>query len=289
MLRKSLTTILAVAVVFMFSVPAMADSNANAGALSGSQSGALIDQSGSTYEAMDRGFNIPGEVKYGPVINYYGKPLPTAQFRPVESLLLYGSVFSEGALEEVLAGYEDIIHELEIVRGKNQQVRAKYEDGEVRWIKIIASSKKLDGHGIIGYVTAEADNRKTSMMEVVAQAALDALQEGADVLQIVAQGASRDTETSGWGIGFNTTQATISGSAGSANASSGGMGYSKAWAGMRDKPWLQANALKAPTKIVGELLQKPVKTAEVKAAPKKAEKKVAKSAFVPSTGNIAGQ
>jgi hypothetical protein len=100
------------------------------------------------------------------------------------------------------------------------------------------------------------------MLEVVAQAALDALREGADVLQIVAQGASRDTETSGWGIGFNTTQATMMGGStgsGGANVSSGGTGYSTAWAGMRDKPWIQANALKAPTKIVGA---PPVKKAE---------------------------
>jgi hypothetical protein len=134
------------------------------------------------------------------------------------------------------------------------------------------------------------------MMEVIAGAALAALQEGADVLQIVAQGAARDTETSGWGIGFNTTQATMldGGSTGSggANVSSGGTGYSAAWAGMRDKPWLQANALKSPTKVVGvqakvEAKPEPIaKKKLTKTEPiKEVTKEVVKKAPAPQTGN----
>ena len=101
-MRKALTIILAVTAIFMFSIPAMADStananaNANAGALATGGANFLdqSDNSTNTSEAMDRGFPIPGNVGYGPVINYYGKPLPTAQFRPVESLLMYANIFS---------------------------------------------------------------------------------------------------------------------------------------------------------------------------------------------------
>ena len=142
----------------------------------------------------------------------------------------------------------------------------------------MATTQKLEGHGIIGYITSESDDRKTDMMEVVAGAALAALREGADVLQIVAQGAARDTETSGWGIGFNTTQATMlnggSQGEGGANVSSGGTGYSSAWAGMRDKPWIQANALKSPNKVVGHVAATNASTTDAKtmtasATPKK--------------------
>ena len=252
-MKKLFTIICAVALISGFSVlPAMAGSSST----SQSAGSALIDQSGQSNvsEAMERGFPIPGRVGYGPVINYYGKPLPTSQFRPVESLLMYANIFSEGALEQIVAKGTDFIHELEIVQGPDQQVRASYGEGEVRWIKVIATTKMQADHGLIGYATSEADDRKTSMLEVMAQAALDAIRAGADVLQITAQGASRDTETSGWGIGFNTTQATMMGSgADYGNVSSGGTGYSTAWAGMRDKPWIQANVLKSTTKIVGNL------------------------------------
>ncbi len=257
-MRKALTIILAVSVLFMFSIPAMAGDTTtgvivpvtgddNQG--QGQGQGQSINDN-SKNEAMQRGFANPGGVGYGPVINYYGKPLPTSQFRPVETLLQYSSMFTEGALEEIICSGSDTIHELEVVNAKNMQERAKYEDGEPRWIKIIATTEMQKDHGLIGYATCEADDRKTSMLEVIARAALDALREGADVLQITAQGASRDTMTSGWGIGFNASGAKMfDGDNGSA-IMSGGTGYSTAWAGMRDKPWIQATALKAPEKIV---------------------------------------
>lgn len=209
-------------------------------------------------EAMERGFANPGSVKYGPVINYYGKPLPTSQFRPVESLLLYGSLYNENALKRILKKGQNVMHELEVVNGPTQVVRAKYAEGKSRWIKIIATTKKQEGHRLIGLATSEAENRKTSMIEVVAAAALDALEEGADVLQIVAQGASRDTMASGWGVGFSSTQAVMGSGAegtGGANTSVLGLGWSTTQAMMRDKPWIQANALKAPKHIEGKYVK----------------------------------
>jgi hypothetical protein len=293
-MKKILITFIAITSIAFFSIPAMADPSAVAGA----GAAAWTDDHStntSNVDAMDRAFPIPGRVGYGPVINYYGKPLPTAGFRPVESLLMYANIFSEGALESIITrgSNADLITDLNIVRGKDVQVRASYEKGEARWIKIVATTEMQKDHGLIGYITCEADDRKTDMMEVVAGAALEALREGADVLQIVAQGASRDTETSGWGIGFNTTQATMldGGSTGSggANVSSGGTGYSAAWAGMRDKPWLQANALKAPAKIIGHIAKAtpaPETPAKVKITEvKKEEPKKVANAPKAQTGN----
>lgn len=285
-------------IAFLFTTGGMAYAGNEANAKTKSQAQSSIDSHDkNTNEAMDRAFPIPGTARFGPVINYYGKPLPGSTFRMVQSLLKYANIFSEGALESIIKDGKDadLIVDLNIVRDRNVQVRAKYEKGETRWIKIVASMDRLPDHGLIAYVTSEADDRKTDMMEVMAGAALAALQEGADVLQIVAQGAARDTETSGWGIGFNTTQATMlsGGSVGSggANVSSGGTGYSTAWAGMRDKPWLQANALKSPTKIIGVQIAKaeikaekaiaPVKKATTTAAPKPAVKVIP----VKQTGN----
>ncbi|MCK5602450.1 hypothetical protein KAR91_11285, partial [Candidatus Pacearchaeota archaeon] len=264
-MRKIIAVLSIIALISFFSVPAMAflddnsvnqtnqvgDANADADATSSTSQGQSIDDH-SIHEAMDRSFPVPGNVKYGPVINYYGKPLPTSQFRPVESLLMYATLFNESALISIVKKGQKVLHELEVVNGPSNVARAKYDEGEVRWIRIIATTKVQADHKVIGYVTSEAENRKTSMVEVMAQAALDALEEGADVLQIVAQGASRDTMASGWGIGFSSTQATMgSGNSGTggANTSVFGLGYSSTQAMMRDKPWIQANALKAPKKV----------------------------------------
>jgi hypothetical protein len=247
-----------IAMLSFCAVPAMAflddnsgQTNANADANADSK---IVQIDNTVNEAMERGFANPGHVNYGPVINYYGKPLPTSQFRPVESLLMYATLFSENALKAILKKGNNILHELEVVNGPTQVVRAKYAEGKSRWIRIIATSKKQEDHKLIGFATSEAENRKTSMIEVVAQAALDALEEGADVLQIVAQGASRDTMANGWGIGFSSTQAVMGDGAtgsGGSNTSVFGLGYSSTQAMMRDKPWIQANALKAPKHVEG--------------------------------------
>ncbi len=270
-MKKIIVMFTVIAVLLFFTVPAMAfldinndndtndiDVTANIDDVSASASqGQSIDDH-SIHEAMERGFANPGHVNYGPVINYYGKPLPTSQFRPVESFLIYGTLYNENALKRILKKGENVMHELEVVNGPTQVVRAKYAEGKSRWIRIIATTTKQEDHRIIGFATAEAEDRKTSMMEVIAAAALDALQEGADVLQIVAQGASRDTMASGWGIGFSSTQAIMGSGAegtGGANTSVLGLGWSTTQAMMRDKPWIQANALKAPEHVEGKYVK----------------------------------
>jgi hypothetical protein len=265
-MKKLITFVCTIALITVgFSVPAFSGDN-NTGVIvpvvgvdnqgQGQGQGQSIDDhsvTNNTSEAMERGFVVPGGVGYGPVINYYGKPLPTAQFRPVETLLMYGGWFSEGTLEKIVSRSSDTITECEVVNDADHVARAKADPNGTRWIRIIATTEIQKDHGLVGYVTSEADDRKTSMLEVVAQAALDALRDGADVLQVVAQGAARDTETSGWGIGFNVTAAKMFDGDNGSGVSSGGTGYSSAWAGMRDKPWIQANALVSPEPVWKDL------------------------------------
>jgi hypothetical protein len=251
---KKIIAMLSIIALLGFSTPAMAflddnsgqtNADASADAVSSTSQGQSIDDH--SVNINERAFVNQGGVGFGHVINYYGKPLPTSQFRPVETLLVYGYVYNETALRSILKKGEDVLHELEVVNGPSRVARAKPQKGEERYIKIIATTTKQEGHKVIGYCTSEADDRKTSMLEVMAAAALDALEEGADVLQITAQGASRDTIASGWGIGLSYTSASVNSNSGSVG--SGGTGYSSAWAGMRDKPWIQANALKAPKEL----------------------------------------
>jgi len=191
-----------------------------------------------------RGFAIPGDVQYGPVINYFTKPLPSAGFQPVEEVLMYGCFFTEGALEELAAG-GGTDASLKIVNAVPQALPAP-EDGKTRWIKIVIQKAPMTGLKFKGFVTATSDSNDTTMVQVMGKASLEALKKGANVIHFTAQGAVRDAFSSGWGIGFGTTFAKLYNADGNQDISGvgyAGMGYSKAKAGMRDLPWLQGFAL----------------------------------------------
>jgi hypothetical protein len=192
-----------------------------------------------------RGFAIPGEVTYGPVIGHYVKPLPSEGFQPIEELILYNCWFTEGALESMLKGVEKADAEFKVASNRVLAAAPAAEDGETRWIKIVIQKGKYVGDNVAfkGFITAKSEHRDTTMTEVMAKAALEALHAGCNVIHFTAQGAVRDTEASGWGIGFNTTQAQIYNGQDMSNVSSGGLGYSSAKAGTRDKAWLQGFGL----------------------------------------------
>jgi hypothetical protein len=192
------------------------------------------------------GAPIPGGVQFGPVLNYFGQPLPSEGFQPVEQLLMYSCWFTEGSLESMLKGVEKADAEFKVANNRIAAAKPAAEDGETKWIKIVISRDKYEGAnvGFKGFITAKSENRDTTMTEVMAKAALTAIENGCNVIHFTAQGAVRDVMASGWGIGFNTTQAQVySGDLTKSNVSSGGMGYSSAKAGTRDLPWLQGFGL----------------------------------------------
>jgi hypothetical protein len=171
--------------------------------------------------------------------------LPSEGFQPIEQLLMYTCFFTEGALESMLKGVEDAEAEFKVATSVGNAKPAP-EDGETRWIKIVISRAKYENANakFKGFLTARSDDRRTTMTEVMAKAALTAMQNGCNVVHFTAQGAVRDVMSSGWGIGLNTTQATIfSGNNSAGNVTSGGTGYSSAKAGTRDLPWLQGFGL----------------------------------------------
>jgi len=70
------------------------------------------------------------------------------------------------------------------------------------------------------------------------------MQNGCNVIHFTAQGAVRDVFSTGWGIGFNSTQAQVySSDFSKSNVTTGGTGYSSAKAGTRDLAWLQGFGL----------------------------------------------
>ena len=294
--------IIAVTLCMMFAGTALADNisdnstDVNVGGGQGQGQGQqIIDNS--INEAADlndgRGFANPGSVQYGPVLNYFGQPLPSEGFQPIEQLLMYACFFTEGSLESMLKGVEDAEAEFKVSNNRIADAKPASEDGETRWIKIVISRGKYEGDnvGFKGFITARSDAKKTTMTEVMAKAALTAIQNGCNVIHFTAQGAVRDVMSSGWGIGFNTTQAQVYGSdLTKSNVSSGGMGYSSARAGVRDLPWLQGfglidNDLQYPALNLPYEVDEEEKEISKKEEPAKTEGNQVVAQVLPQTGN----
>lgn len=188
---------------------------------------------------------IPGSPEFGALIGYYGQPTPSEGYQPIEQLTMYHCWFSEASLESMLEGARGTEAEFKVSNG-DAAVAKLDEDGITRWIKIVISQEKYTGKNaeFKGFVTARSNNRRNTMTEVMAKAALSAMKNDCNVIHFTAQGAVRDVMSRGWGIGFNTTQAQVySNDMSKSNVSSGGMGYSRAQAGVRDLPWLQGFGL----------------------------------------------
>jgi hypothetical protein len=193
-----------------------------------------------------RGYIVPPDIKYGPVINYFTKPLPSEGFQPVESLLMYSTWFTKDALVAIVDGDGDAEAEFMPI---NKELKAPglyrtRDEEKIQWIKIVVSKEPVKGAYGIGFVTARSDDRRTGMPKVMAKGALEAMANGCNVVQYIAQGAVRDAFSTGWGIGFNTSYGKLHGNDDDeATVGGGGFGYSSAEAGMRDKPWLQGHGL----------------------------------------------
>lgn len=248
---KKLFSVIAIVTVLCFAGTALANDTItnNAAGVIGVDSQAQGQGQGQSIDmgtnVSERGFVVPGEVTYGPLINYFGKPLPSSGFQPVEQLLMYGCWFTEGALKNMLKGVEDAEAELKVVNLNLDPAPAATEDGETKWIKVVISRDKYVGADVdyVGPATGRSENAKTTMVEVLAKTALEAIENGCNVLHLTAQGAVRDAFAYGWGIGFASTQAQVYNNSDKSNVSIGGFGYSSGQAGMRDKPWIQGFGL----------------------------------------------
>lgn len=219
-----------------FQLPLYSDTFNNS--TSGSSAGAGFEGDvGSNNKSY--GAPIPGSPGFGPVINYFGNPLPSENFQPLEKITMYSCWFNRESLESILEKSEMIRCELKIANALNVP-----EDGN-QWIKIVISVDKYNSDNLefIGFVTSSSKSKNTTMVEVMAKSALAAMDAGANVIHFTAQGACRDAFSNGWGIGLSLTQAKISDQGNDSNVTSGGFGYSSAKAYMRDLPWLQGFAL----------------------------------------------
>jgi hypothetical protein len=90
----------------------------------------------------------------------------------------------------------------------------------------------------LGMMTVVADDFETNTVEIMAIAAMGGLDINADAVYIMAYGGDKESKSSGWGVGMNSSVATINGNSDLSTVSSGGMGYSSGKAGLKTKPWV---------------------------------------------------
>lgn len=244
-MKKNMIAVFVLCITLMFSANVMAQ---QAGAISGSS--VVIDSHDTINSTTARDFVNPGNVQYGPTINYFTKPLPSEGFQPIETILMYGCWFTEGALEEMASSGMFSKAEADVkITNAAPMAKPAAEDGKTRWIKIVISAKPVDKVNFKGFVTARATDMDSTMVMVMGKAALEAMKKGANVIHFTAQGAVRDVFSSGWGIGFGSTFAKLYNASENNDAGAvgyAGMGFSKAKAGTRDLPWLQGFALVDP-------------------------------------------
>ena len=182
-----------------------------------------------------RGFVIPGDVVFPGTPGYFGEATPGHRFIPLTKLLMYNTSWNVEDAKSMLSGNTG---------RKEVNIRALVK-GEVTPTETInCSIEKPEGTvRQIAIGTVAAANGKAISADVFAKILVEASNLGANYIHFMAEGVNREVVAQGVGIGINSTQAKISDGGGSSNVTTGGLGWSKGWAGYVDMPWLQFTLL----------------------------------------------
>jgi hypothetical protein len=243
-MKRFITLLSIIALSLMIITPAMAgDTNgAIAGALSGSDSSALIEGDVYNNEAVD----LPapaGEINYPGAPNMLGGATPSYMDRlKVKDILEYDE---DGiTLNMALQMRQD-----DAFMGKRIMVREKYgkmvEKSRIpadHPMKVVYT-KQADMQSL-GTITVVSDSKKSVSPDVFAEIVIKAHELGAVALHVKAEGFQRLVRNEGAGIGF-TWSGTSMGNAGTVSAQTGVMGIGKSWgeAGYFDHPFIVVHAL----------------------------------------------
>jgi hypothetical protein len=192
--------------------------------------------------ARGRGFAIPGEMIFPGTPGYYGEATPGHRFIPLNKLLMFTTVWDAKKAENMLktrTGNKDV------------QIRDLFASVETapadKVFCTIVKPQELGATAVeqVSIGTVAATNRKSISADVLATAIVAAGERGANYIMFMAEGVNREVDAQGFGIGLNYTKATLNGSDNdSSGVASGGLGYSRGWAGYIDYPWLQFTFLR---------------------------------------------
>jgi hypothetical protein len=263
-MKKLITLISIVALSIAISIPAMADTNASAGANAGAtvegndmssaingndMSSNLHIEDNRIYEGTKthkpkRFFAAPGEINYPGAPGIFGQDSEDAT-----------NAYMLMTISDINEYDEDGISTFEaknMAKGgsKRVMVRSKYgvvdEDQRLPIdANIPVVYKKQEGMKSLGIIVVVSDSKKSIAADVFARVQVEAWKLGGEKLHVKAQGWQRLVRNSGAGIGFTWTGTTISG--GQANAMTGVMGAGYAWgeAGYYKHPFIIVHVLAA--------------------------------------------
>ena len=239
-MKKLIVLISIVALTIAFSTPAMADSEANAGANINYEDNRVYE--GTKTHKPKRFFAAPGEINYPGAPGIFGQDSEEAtnayMLMTIDDINEYDvdGQTTAAALNMAKGGSKRVM-----VRAKFGQVNEDLRLDKDAPMPVVY--KKQENMKSLGIIVVVSDSKKSIAADVFAKVQVEAWKLGGTTMHVKAQGWQRLVRNNGAGIGFTWTGTTISG--GQANAMTGVMGAGVAWgqAGYYKHPFIIVHVL----------------------------------------------
>lgn len=214
------------------------------------------NKSGSIAQIVDNSENIGGvDRQFAPGgfnVTAHTQPLMVpntgedVSFRFAVEFVRFISVHSEDNLRRLARGGDYEMHFTPMVNFEKAPLEAW--DGK-RYIWIVTGDSHPDGFRGVAPYDIEADDDDTNSFQLIAKAALLAIENGDNVLWINYQGWKDRVNASGWGIGTHAVHAQVTPGGTQSTVGGGGLGYSKNTAGTEMRPFIRGWSGCVPTEI----------------------------------------
>ena len=214
----------------------------------GAEAGAEANNN-QTFEAAERPFPVPGTINLPALPGYFGdNNRPGHQFISLDKLMMYNTDWKIKDKYEPFAGGRFNL------TPHADKVAAEDRTKVVTCTKNIFDKTKVDVT-LLAVGAVNSTNKNTISSDLLDKVLYEASLYGATHIQFLAEGTNTELSTTGWGIGFNHTEAN------SGSMTTGGTGFSTGWAGYNNLPWQQFFFLKVvDPNAVAEVEVKDAKT-----------------------------
>jgi len=194
-----------------------------------------------TFEAPEipRNFANGVEMNYAPMPTYTGPDAVNSNVVDLRNQLDYKHVFTRAELSK-MSKKADVNVRDNTTAEKAPAADRKRKDRAIP-IFLGTPTTRIES---LGMITVVADDFETTTLEVMAIAALHGLDINADAMYVMAYGGDKMVESSGWGLGINSSAATINGNSDLSTVTSGGTGYSSGKAGLKTQPWVHVHMVR---------------------------------------------
>jgi len=186
-----------------------------------------------------RPFANPGSVAYPGAPEFYGPDSPSSNVMDLRDILSMKNTYDRHVLSVTTKKADMRFRARYMVPTMNKKDRSPDDNVSVYLGKPTAGT-------MVAMLMVRADDTDTTTFEVMAKAALLALDVKADSLYIVAYNAEKVVKTSGWGVGLGHTTSTMNSAGDIGTVNTGGTGYQKGESGLKGKPWVHAIAVVTP-------------------------------------------